>query len=120
MDIRALYSFALDGGTGTIILRGASLSGLICFHLRPVEAVILAPFAATPGTTLDFGWAANPTGLAGGIDPQYFTVAPELDPLTAPAPPSLYFGPRTPIQMTVNGVALVSGELELVIEAFRP
>jgi hypothetical protein len=117
---RGLYSYALDGGApGTISLRGSQLQGLEFFWR--VWVFVLAPFALTPGTTMDFGYAGALGAILPGLDPQYFSgAAPDSVSTSLVAYPNWRLASgSTPLTMTISGLALVSGELELVVEAVR-
>jgi hypothetical protein len=115
----ALYSFALDGGTGAIILRGTKLLGLEGY--LSCSLMTLAPLSFGAGVTLDFGWIALPSGLLVGVDPSYFGAPPALEIRAQTVNyPSVHFAAPEPVLMTVNGGVLTSGELVLLLEAVRP
>jgi hypothetical protein len=120
---RAFYSVAVDGGAvGSHLMRGhSSRQG----EVRLVAAyVILSPITFNTGATFDIGTVSNPTGLFQGVDPSYFPgVEPNFGLANSPDfvhtsyQEAFQLGISEPYQLTVNGADLLSGVIELIVEA---
>jgi hypothetical protein len=116
---RGLYSFALDGGNGTVLLRGSVIPRLTCFLTASV--VTLDVFAVSAGTLLDFGFQSQPSFFATGVDPTAFSPPPARE-FNAPVnfPGAVLLAAPEQLVMVISGGVITAGELELLVECVDP
>lgn len=116
--LKATYSFALDGGNGVILLRGAQSHSFEVYWTWSL--VVTEPVDGTY-TDIDIGVVSNTGIVRTGVPKVTLNQpAPDMQWNVVQLYVPLHFGVTEPWCISVNGGSITTGAFVLLVQADRP